>query len=411
MDVGGEAWALDVGARLAGEFIAGLKGEALRMRTVIELAERRSREGSIALVVVSEGAIGDLTVNWLAAAAFRANIVENTVLVALDSAARHFLHSIGASHLVADATEVGDSARALCSRYKSTVGRLDVNWLWVARYQVTLALLTNGINVLQMDLDAVALHDPFPAFHGIPADVVAQRGKRPVVLTRVIGSAICGGVVFFRANARVVRMLLEGLAGLAMYGDDQYALAWGILGGPQAAVAPPPVVWFLSTRWDGIAKLRPVDFEVRTSTQSKPLANDGWGPTTSTIASSFAVEVALIGSEHLEALSSLEAAHGALHSPISVAFLPLSAAPRRGCENMDAQQRSAWLVAHCFVQSPAMHEATFKADVMSSLGVWWMPRSPTPPDEWDDLPGESATADDFIAWLRRRAGTLRDEDG
>jgi hypothetical protein len=156
--------------------------------------------------------------NWLVAMARLRNVRSHVLIVCLDDQLGEYLQNLGEQCI---------SLNSLSKQGK----RLDlssVRRLWVIRAEHVLALLKAGVNVVVSDSDAIWLRDPFASglFSNKSGDVVGGKGKFPY--NQKWGTALCMGVVYFRATPAVIDLALKALEFTKETNDDQIGFNRGI---------------------------------------------------------------------------------------------------------------------------------------------------------------------------------------
>jgi len=414
--VGGEVWATAMGAKFASECLEAAKSPGSSLARVVELAQSRVDDnGSVVMTVVTKEAANDLLVNWLAATILGGG-TRAIVLVTFDAESAEFVRSIGAGYMHADAADIAAAAGEEVLRLPTSLGRLGfVSRIWVARYQITIALAQAGINVLQCDLDALLLKPLLPQLYATPADIIAQRGRKPVPMSSQLGSAACGGLTFIRANERALRVLLEGAGGLFMYGDDQSAVAWGLLGGEETPARP--LSWWSVEDWyatpAGPYEARKIDHHAQEFRGAAP-------PVDATYVQPSGMDIVVLDvAAPADGSQGLDVADGKADSPVSMGFLPYREFPRRRCERIAIADRN-WIGPHCqgITRGFKGHGTGDKALALADIALWFVPlptqilvedatgRLPFVPTvkmaKVPAGPGPRATETEFVAWLTAR---------
>lgn len=195
------------------------------------------------------------------------------------------------------------------------------------------------------------------------------------------------------------------------YGDDQSAVAWGILGGEETPARA--LSWWSVKHWyespDGPYTQRSPDHHAQ-EYRGAAIPVDA----TELEPSSMSIAVVDIpsetgGGDAAEPVVGLDAATGEADAPVSIGFLPYREFPRRQCERVAVADRE-WIGPHCQGASRGFkgHGTPAKALAMADLALWWMPL-PTVVSTTSvqlqpvkQMLGPSATEEEFVRWLTRR---------
>jgi hypothetical protein len=122
----------------------------------------------------------------------------HVLIVAVDTEMHEFLDARGITHYFRHS----DADIVTAGFNLSDSGRLAK--IWAYRYAVLRALLVSGISVVQSDVDALFLRDPWQRIAGLEGDVVAQRGNFPFNIAKTWGATLCFGFIVYRATPATI---------------------------------------------------------------------------------------------------------------------------------------------------------------------------------------------------------------
>lgn len=95
--------------------------------------------------------------------------------------------------------------------------------IWAYRIAVVEHVLRAGVSVLQCDIDALLLRNPFPELAKSKGDVVGQSGVMPPSVAKVWGYTVCLGFIYYRATEKTLGWFRLAHHYFAVAPDDQVA--------------------------------------------------------------------------------------------------------------------------------------------------------------------------------------------
>ena len=108
---------------------------------------------------------------------------------------------------------------------------MSKNRIWHLRWLAAMDVMSLGLNVVFIDLDAIVVKNFFPLLHSLSdADVVAQRDFGPNKAVALWGNSICMGFSYWRVGTRKRHEIIKNVENiLQRSGDDQSAVANALL--------------------------------------------------------------------------------------------------------------------------------------------------------------------------------------